>query len=130
MIGVVIDLGNCLDLTEMSMLRLLRLSYDELEAERTAMALPMPVNRRGQSGSDDLLLRQFDCLVIENLHTLTKGAGERPFDSVRGVFWEGQELHPSAGFREKNHLQLCIRNPNCIKGYFWPRRPDRSHDDV
>jgi hypothetical protein len=43
---------------------------------------------------------------------------ERLFDSVGGVFVEGKELYPSAGFREKNHIQLCIRNPNCIKGYF------------
>jgi hypothetical protein len=46
---------------------------------------------------------------------------EKAFDSVRGVFVEGKELYPSAGFREKNHIQLCIRNPNCIKGYFHPQ---------
>jgi hypothetical protein len=43
------------------------------------------------------------------------------FDSVRGVFWEGRELYPNAGFREKDHIQICIRNPNCIKGFFYPR---------
>ena len=36
-------------------------------------------------------------------------------------FWEGQELYPNAGFREKNHIQICVCNPNCIKGYFLPR---------
>ena len=35
-------------------------------------------------------------------------------------FWEGQELYPNAGFREKNHIQICVCNPNCIKGYFLP----------
>jgi hypothetical protein len=25
---------------------------------------------------------------------------------------EGEELYPSAGFKEKNHVQICIRNPN------------------
>ncbi|TSA32147.1 MAG: hypothetical protein D4R64_16610 [Porphyromonadaceae bacterium] len=41
--------------------------------------------------------------------------------SVRGVFFEGKELYPNSGFREKNHIQICVRNPNCIKGYFLPR---------
>lgn len=36
-------------------------------------------------------------------------------------FCEGQELYPNAGFREKNHIQICVCNPNCIKGYFLPR---------
>jgi hypothetical protein len=43
------------------------------------------------------------------------------FDSVRGVFWEGNEPYPNAGFREKNHIQISVRNPNCIKGFFIPR---------
>lgn len=127
-IGAVIDLGDCLDLTEMSMLRLLRLSYDYLEQAKADAGEKLPANRRGKSNSDDLLLRQLDCAVIENLHDML--SGQRTFDSVRGVFWEGDELYPNAGFREKNHIQLCIRNPNCIKGYFWPRQPDRAYDDV
>ena len=48
-------------------------------------------------------------------------ANAHPYDSVKGVFWEGQELYPNAGFREKNHIQICVCNPNCIKGYFLPR---------
>lgn len=43
------------------------------------------------------------------------------YDSVRGVFFEGKRLYPGAGFSEKDHIQLCIRNPNCIKGFFLPR---------
>ena len=46
----------------------------------------------------------------------------RPYDSVRGVFWEGHEIYPNAGFSEKNHIQICVCNPNCIKGYFLPRK--------
>jgi len=44
-----------------------------------------------------------------------------PFDSVRSLFVEGEELYPGAGFHEKNHIQICIRNPNCIKSFFVPR---------
>jgi hypothetical protein len=47
------------------------------------------------------------------------------YDSVRGVFFEGKRLYPGAGFSEKDHIQLCIRNPNCIKGFFLPREIDK-----
>lgn len=34
------------------------------------------------------------------------------------MFTEGKPLYPGAGFHEKSHIQICVRNPNCIKGYF------------
>ncbi len=72
--------------------------------------------------SIDLLYRELDCAVIETIHKVNSLNNDKStFDSVKGVFWEGEELYPSAGFREKNHIQICVRNPNCIKGYFLPR---------
>jgi hypothetical protein len=44
----------------------------------------------------------------------------KPFDSTRGVFTEGGEAFPRAELQKKNHIQICIRNPNCIKGFFLP----------
>jgi len=38
------------------------------------------------------------------------------------MFPEGKELYKGAGFREKNHIQLCVVNPNCIMGYFEPNQ--------
>ncbi len=78
----------------------------------------------------DLLLRELDCAVIETLHQIRKNEGLPMFDSIRGVFWEGESLYPNAGFREKDHIQICIRNPNCIKGYFLPRAKDSKFNTV
>lgn len=72
------------------------------------------------SGTEDLLKRELDCAVIQTLHQSMKNTNEKPFDSVRGVFWEGKKLYPQAGFRVKDHIQICIRNIDCIKGYFLP----------
>lgn len=47
-----------------------------------------------------------------------------PYDSVRGMFVEGKPLYEDAGFREEDHIQICICNPNCIKGIFYPRQMD------
>ena len=67
---------------------------------------------------------------IEAVHALKRQAGQSSFDSVRGVFFEGEELYPNAGFREKDHIQICIRNPNCIKGFFLPRELDKHFPKV
>ena len=42
-------------------------------------------------------------------------------------FWEGADLYPGAGFKEKNHIQIAIINPNCIKGFFLPRQSDSKY---
>ncbi|MGA7236293.1 MAG: hypothetical protein WBY44_11470 [Bryobacteraceae bacterium] len=39
-------------------------------------------------------------------------------DTFRGVFIEGEPLYPGAGFYAKTHVQIVVRNPNCIKGVF------------
>lgn len=72
--------------------------------------------------SKDKLMRRLDCAVIETAHQINEEAEERTFDSVKGVFWEGEQLYPGAEFREKDHIQICVRNPNCIKGFFLPRK--------
>jgi hypothetical protein len=46
----------------------------------------------------------------------------RLFDSTRGVFTEGGPAFEGAGLFEKSHIQICIRNPNCIQGFFMPRK--------
>ncbi len=77
-----------------------------------------------------MVLRNLDCAVIETLHEFMKDKKKPGFDSVRGVFFEGEELYPDAGFKEKDHIQICIRNPNCIKGYFLPRTLDSDYPKV
>lgn len=127
-IGAIIDLGNCLDLLDYENLALLKEAYEILTSNPTETAR-IPTNRI-VGNSDDLLLRFLDCAVIDTLHSIRRKLEKQPFDSVRGVFWEGNELYPSAGFREKDHIQICIRNPNCIKGYFLPRSENRKYPAV
>lgn len=124
-IGAIIDLGYCLDLTDSICLEELKLGYETLVALHKEVGKPLPKNTNIGS-STDLLLRKLDCAVIETMHQLNRYANKRAYDSVRGVFWEGKPLYPNAGFAEKNHIQICVCNPNCIKGYFLPRRIDKD----
>ena len=122
-LGAVIDLGKCLDLTDSANLPLLRGSYKALVNIHKATNKPLPKNKTVGT-SFDLLKRDLDCAVINTLHELRQAVGKDSFDSVRGVFWEGEELYPGAGFKEKNHIQICVRNVNCIKAFFKPRELD------
>jgi len=128
-IGAVINLGYCLDLLDYQNLSFLKESHDLLVATTDSLGKDMPVNKTVGT-SKDLMLRELDCAVIETLHQFRKDSKMRPFDSVRGVFSEGNELYANAGFREKDHIQICIRNPNCIKGYFLPRIENTKYNKV
>ena len=134
-VGAVIDLQFCLDLLDTGCLKLLYDSFVTFSAAANRMGRALPKNKYGK-GSQDLLLRNLDYAVIENLHRDREIKHLLPFDSVRSVFTEGDELYPGAGFKNKNHIQLCIRNPNCIKGYFnpvkeesWPGKETLQHND-
>lgn len=128
-LGAIISLGYCLDLLESDGIQELKASYSVLEADcqRRNEAL---VQNRACKGSDETLLRVLDCAVIEMLHKMREKIEEKPYDSVRAVFFEGNVAYPTAGFREKNHIQLCIRNPNCIKGFFIPLDNNTSYPRV
>jgi hypothetical protein len=64
------------------------------------------------------MLRNLDCAVIEMIHACREDANERKFDSVRAMFPEGKSIYKDSGFLDRSHIQICVRNPNCIKGYF------------
>ena len=124
-IGAILDLGNCLDLTDTYYLNELKKAYNVLSKANEIVGTSLPENEDIGS-SKDKLLRKLDCAVIETLHTLNEVSDIDPYDTVRGVFWEGCELYPGAGFSAKNHIQICVRNINCIKGFFLPRSIDEK----
>lgn len=127
-LGAYLNLGNCLDLTDSNSLQQLKLPYETLQKTCFLAGIEMPINKDPERiKSKDRILRKLDCAVITILHELRQNANMPAFDSVRGVFGEGEELYPGAGFREKNHIQIAIINPNCIKGFFLPREVDGKY---
>jgi len=124
-IGAVIDLGYCLNLLDSYYIQILKNQYEIIEREMQLAGKPLRKNQN-RKGSTDLLLRFLDCAVIEYLHKERASSCEIPFDSVRGVFFEGDPIYETSGFREQSHIQICVRNPNCIKGFFAPMAVDSS----
>lgn len=123
-IGAVIDLGYCLNLTDSRYIELLQNEYELMKEEFDLLGIQMPKN---EGKTKDKLLRKLDCAVIEHLHASMEDSGNEPFDSVRGLFMEGQPIYDGSGFLAKTHVQICVRNPNCIKGFFEPRKPNGKY---
>jgi hypothetical protein len=115
-LGAVIDLGECLNLADAEALKQVRVAHDEYERFCNSGGIEKTRNR-----GPDLRARYLDCAVMETLHQLRHEEGRQPFATVRGFFMEGQELYAGAGFRELDHIQICVRSPKQIIGCFWPR---------
>ncbi|MEQ8735369.1 MAG: hypothetical protein RIC29_10630 [Rhodospirillaceae bacterium] len=111
-VGAIIDLGLCLDLTTSAGVQQVRTAFTRLNQIAEKAEYEMPKN------SADLMRRNLDCAVIQLLHAVRTEAGEAPIDTVRGVFLEGNPIYEESGFFEKTHIQICVRNPECIKGVF------------
>ena len=133
-IGAVLHLGHCCDLLEQKYIKLLASYATTLKTRCEATGEKYPRNEDLTADTHkNKLLRYLDCAVIELMHDATldrvksdiakKGYSSRKiFDSTRGAFIEGGPAFEGAGIREKTHIQICIRNPNCIKGFFLPRQ--------
>ena len=122
-IGAIIDLGLCLNLLDRAALDEVAKAHLVLNKAYELSGADMPRN-----AGQDRLARFLDRAVLESLHesrtrmnhTRRQWGKYPPYDSVRGAFWEGGELYKTSGFGKKNHIQLAVRNPDSIKGYFRP----------
>ncbi len=111
-IGAVIDLGLCLDLTTSAGVQQVARAHQELTKIVETAGAEMPKN------SGDALRRNLDCAVIRTFHFIRENSGDPAVDSVRGVFQEGAPIYEGSGFHQKTHIQISVRNPECIKGVF------------
>jgi hypothetical protein len=77
-LGAVIQLGNCLNLTETESLTLLKDAYQTFLQVCAASGSPVLENRGAA-----LQVRFLDCAVIETVHQFRQQEGKQPFDTVR-----------------------------------------------
>lgn len=56
--------------------------------------------------------------IAPSLKPPTSSQAKAPFDTVKGVFVEGEQAYPGSGFSDKTHIQIAVRNPKMIKGVF------------
>lgn len=111
-VGAVIHLGYCLDLTTSRGLQQVKTAHERLRQVFKEAGEPMPQNQ------PDGLRHNLDCAVINYVHRLEAEEKKLPFDTVKGIFIEAPDLYPGSAFGSKNHIQIAVRNLDCIKGVF------------
>lgn len=116
-LGAVIDLGNCLNLADADALNQVKAAHNVYEQVCDAVGKEKARNR-----GPELRARYLDCAVMELLHQLRQEESKPAYDTARGFFFEGNELYSGAGFRELDHIQICVRSLEQIIGFFWPRQ--------
>lgn len=132
-LGAVLSLDYCFDLLDNQYTKMLKEYYELMKVSYQSVGKDMPQNKDiTHDFHKDKILRNLDCAVIEFMHqTISEGIKKeknnsgfsylKEFDSTRGVFTEGGPAFEGAGIQLKSHIQICIRNTNCIKGFFMPR---------
>ena len=133
-IGALLNLGYCCDLLDTRHVQTAKNYFEIMAASYQALGKPLPKNKDLPNDKHkDKILRELDCTAIEVMHfeifkriqqdVRENGFSEyTPFDSTRGAFTEGGPIFEGSGIFEKSHIQICIRNLNCVKGFFLPRR--------
>ncbi len=116
-VGAVLQLGRCFDLLDTEFTALLRASYARWKEQMQASGLPIPRNR---GSAPDRKLRKLDCAVLNWCLDEMAAAGEH-YDTVRSGFTEGEPVYEGAGIASETHIQIAVRNPDCILGVFHPR---------
>jgi hypothetical protein len=116
-LGAIIDLRNCLNLIDAEHLNLVEAALEaHLEFCRNSDLKP------AQNKGREFGARYLDRTVFETLHKLWQQEKKPPFDTVRAFFAEGKLLYENAGLRSLDHIQICVRDPRKLVGYFLPRQ--------
>jgi hypothetical protein len=118
-LGAKINLGECLDLLDTANTRLLGKWYIEFRRFAQHNRARMPENRDAPGGRrGDRVLRFRDRAVVDyTVRRVTEEEGIK-YQTVRGVFLEGEPAFPGSKIALKSHIQVAVRNPDCILGFF------------
>lgn len=116
-VGAVIQLGQCFDLMDTRFTKDLGEAYAIWAAAMKAMNKKLPVNK---GDTPVKKLRYLDCAVLNWYFSEVAKDGVE-YDTVRGCFTEGGPAFSGSGIQKESHVQLAVRNPNCVIGVFRPQ---------
>ncbi|MDA1277957.1 MAG: hypothetical protein O2960_28515 [Verrucomicrobia bacterium] len=119
-LGAYINLGQCFDLLDTANTRMLGRMYPLFRRFVLKIGKPMPKNKAAPGGSmRDKVLRYLDCAVI-NWSLDQMAADGKNYQTIRGIFVEGRPAFRGAKIMLKSHVQIAVRDPRCIVGFFRP----------
>jgi len=113
-VGALIQLGHCFDLLDVRFTTLLHRLFPVFQETMAAQGKGMPANDSSRK------LHRLDCAFLNWAIPLTEKKEGIKFQTVRGVFVEGEPLYPSAQLFTESHIQIAVRDPSSIVGFFHP----------
>lgn len=119
-LGAVIHLGICFDLMDIRYTSALADAFSRFKEEQETSGYSIPRNKGRNITDKDMVRRTLDCSVINWFLKFLENTETGSFDSVRGLFQEDTPVFEGSKIHKKSHIQLAIRNPACILGYFRP----------
>ena len=119
-VGALIQLGNCFDLLDVKLTNHLRLLFPIFESLMKKSGRTLPLNDPTRK------LHRLDCAFLNWAIPIIERDTETRFQTVRGVFIEGDSIYPSAQLFMESHIQVVVRDASAILGYFYPTQIDKG----
>lgn len=112
-VGAYVQPGLCLNLSDFAVSDQVLEAFNLFETASIDTGFKLPRNK-------DFFQRNLDCAVLEFLHILREDRNLPPYETILGVFEEGEEIYNGSFFKQKTHMQLVVRenHEDCIIGYF------------
>ncbi len=124
-IGAYIHLGDCFDLLDTQYTKMLADLYPKFAKTCEENRIPIPENKSPRGfESIDHVCRYRDCAVINWCLDLLEQQRVARYQTVRCVFTEGEPAFEGSKIMSKSHIQIAIRDPSCILGFFRPQNVD------
>lgn len=115
-LGALIIPANLLDFATREPAPLVEYAYKFIASGAVSENKQLPKNRPASKGDSFYKNRQLDCEVMNALHYLT----EKAYDVFSAPFLEGNPIYDKGFFLKETHVQLCVKDPSAIVGYFLP----------
>ena len=120
-LGAIIHLGVCFDLLDVRFTSYLGQVYPDFLKAMARQHLAVPENEGVRGDRIDFPLRKRDCAVLNWVIPFAEAEQKIKFQTVRSVFQEGKSAFEGSAIRHKSHIQVAVRDPACVLGYFRPR---------
>lgn len=107
-----VNVRLCLDVNDTNSHAEIRLAFNYLEHLHLGLGKPLPTNDKIRGGIP--INRFLDSAVINTVDYLRRANKLSKYDSVMGMFEDGQPIFPGSAIKDKTHRQIAIRNADCL----------------
>ncbi len=119
-VGAILCVARCWDMMGVAGRNEFQVALAALGEAEEERGVDMPMNDAADPLEEVSLVRSLDCAVFNMGHKLREDRGELPYQAVRAAFYQGRRIVESSEFRKGSHIQLAVRDPSCVLGWFLP----------